>query len=88
MRMDGTTRAMVHGKLCYPRVGWDILLSYMQNHKSWDVAAVKVKLRAKIAAYFFQGAAEYVFAGHPLPSIVEPMGTVPKKRPRRVPAHL
>jgi hypothetical protein len=36
--MDGTTRAAVHGKLCYLRIGWDILPSYMQNHKSWDVA--------------------------------------------------
>ena len=25
IKMDGTTRALVHGKLCYPRVGWDIL---------------------------------------------------------------
>ena len=31
--MDGTTRALVHGKLCYPRVGWDILPLYLQNHK-------------------------------------------------------
>ncbi len=33
IRMDGTTRAMVHGKLCFQRIGWDILPSYMQNHK-------------------------------------------------------
>jgi hypothetical protein len=81
IRMDSTTRAMVHGKLCYPRVGWDILPYYMQNHKSWDVAAVKAKLGAKMAAYFFQGAAEYVLPGHPFPSIVEPMGAILKKGP-------
>ncbi len=33
------------------------------------------------AAYFFQGACEYVFPGHPLPSIIEPMGAVPKEGP-------
>ncbi len=81
VQMKGTTRAMVHGKLCYPRVGWEVLRSYMQNHKSWDVAAVKVELGAKMEAYFFQGAPEYVFPGHLLPSFVEPMGAVPKKCP-------
>jgi hypothetical protein len=34
-----------------------------------------------MAAYFFQGVYEYVFPGHPLPSIIEPMGAVPKKGP-------
>ena len=34
-----------------------------------------------MAAYFFQGALEYVFPGHPLPTIVEPKGAVPKKGP-------
>jgi hypothetical protein len=33
-QMDGTMRAIVQGKLCYPRVGWDILPSYMQKNKS------------------------------------------------------
>ncbi len=50
IRMDGTTGAAVHGKLCCPRVGWDILPSYLWNHKSWDVAADKAKLGAKMAA--------------------------------------
>ncbi len=72
---------MVQGKLCCPRIGWGILPSHMQNHKSWDVAAVKVKLGAKMAAYFSQGPAEDVFPGHPLPFIVEPMGSVPKEVP-------
>ncbi len=49
----------------------------LRNHKSWDVATVKAKLGAKMAAYFFQGACEYVLPGHPLPSIIEPMGAVP-----------
>ncbi len=99
--MDGTTRAMVHGKLCYPRIGWDTLPSNMQNHKSWDVAAVKVELRAKMAVYFSQGAAEYVFPFHPLPSVAvrcslnlnhgvhrRADGRCPEEGPRRVPAHL
>ena len=79
--MDGTTRALVHCKICYQRVGWDILPSYLQNHKSWDVAAVKAKLGVKMATYFVQGASEYVFPSHPLQSIVEPMGAVPKTGP-------
>ncbi len=41
----------------------------------------EVKFGATMAAYFFQGAFEYVFPGHPLLSIVEPMGAVPKKGP-------
>ena len=80
-RLDGTTRALVHGKLCYPRVDWNILPSHLKNHKSWEVDAVKLKLGAKMAGYFFQGASEFVFPGHPLPVIIEPMGAVPKKGP-------
>ena len=81
IRMDGVTRAVVQGKLCYPRTCWRITPSYLPNHKSWETDEVKEKLGAKMAAYFFQGALEYVFPGHPLPTIVEPKGAVPKKGP-------
>ena len=81
IRMDGVTRAVIQGKLCYPRTCWRITPSYLPNHKSWEVDEVKQKLGAKMAAYFFQGALEYVFPGHPLPTIVEPKGAVPKKGP-------
>ncbi len=40
---------------------------------------MKVKLGQKMAAYFFQGAAEAILPGHQLPTIVEPKGAVPKK---------
>jgi hypothetical protein len=40
---------------------------------------VKAKLGKKMAAYFVQGAMEFVFPGHQLPSIMEPKGAVPKK---------
>jgi hypothetical protein len=79
IRMDGVTRAAVMGMLCYPRSSWRISLSYLPNHKSWEVEEVKAKLGQKMAAYFVQVAMEFVFPGHPLPSIIEPKGAVPKK---------
>ncbi len=79
IRMDGITRAIVMGQLCYPRTCWRITPSYLPNHKSWESDAVKAKLGRKMAAYFFQGAAEAVLPGQPLPTIIEPKGAVPKK---------
>ena len=79
IKMDGVARAIVMGKLSYPRTCWRITPSYLPNHKSWEVDAVKAKLGQKMAAYFFQGAAEAILPGHPLPTIIEPKGAVPKK---------
>jgi hypothetical protein len=79
VQMDSVTRAIVMGKLCYPRTCWRITPSYLPNHKSWEVDAVKAKLGQKMAAYFFQGAAEAILPGDPLPTIIEPKGSVPKK---------
>ena len=79
IKMDGITRAVVMGKLCYPRTCWLITPSYLPNHKSWEVDEVKKQLGMKQAAYFFQGALEFIFPGHPLPTLVEPKGAVPKK---------
>jgi hypothetical protein len=79
VQMDGVARAIVMGKLSYPRTCWRILPSYLPNHKSWEVDAVKVKLGQKMAAYFFQGAAEAILPGQLLPTIIEPKGAVPKK---------
>ena len=53
IKMDSITRAIVMGKLCYPRTCWRITPSYLPNHKSWEVDAVKKKLGQKMAAYFF-----------------------------------
>ena len=77
--MDGVARAIVMGKLSYPRTCWRITPSYLPNHKSWEVDEVKAKLGQKMAAYFFQGAAEVLLPGQPLPTIIEPKGAVPKK---------
>ena len=79
--MDGVTRAIVSGKLCYPRTCWRITPSYLPNHKSWEEAGVKEKLGEKAARYFCQGAIEFVHPGQPLPTIIEPKGAVPKKGP-------
>ena len=79
IKMDGVTRAIVMGKLCYPRTCWRITPSYLPNHKSWEIDAVKNKLGRKMAAYFFQGAAEMILPGQHPPTIVEPKGAVPKK---------
>ena len=79
IKMDGVTRAIVLGKLCYPRTCWRITPSYLPNHKSWEVDAVKLKLGRKMAAYFFQGAAEMILPGQHPPTVVEPKGAVPKK---------
>ena len=79
IKMDGVTRAIVMGKLCYPRTCWRITPSYLPNHKSWEVDEVKTTLGRKMAAYFFQGALEFVLPGQDLPTIIEPKGAVPKK---------
>ena len=50
INMDGVTRAVVMGKLCYPRTCWRITPSYLPNHKSWEVPRVKEKLGCKMAA--------------------------------------
>ena len=81
IKMDSITRAIVMGKLSYPRTCWRIIPSYLPNHKSWEVDAVKQKLGRKMAAYFFQGAAEMILPGQHPPTIVEPKGAVPKKGP-------
>jgi hypothetical protein len=83
IKMDGFTRATVMGKLCFPRFDWHLLRrrSYLPNHKSWEMDAVKAKLGPKMAAYFCQGALEFVLPGHRLPTFVEPQGAVPKKGP-------
>jgi hypothetical protein len=51
--MDGVTRAIVFGKLCYPWTAWRIAPSYLPNHKSWDVDSVNAKLGQKMATYLF-----------------------------------
>ncbi len=79
VKMDAVTRAIVMGQLCYLRTCWRITPSYLPNHKSWEVDAVKAQLGKKMAAYFFQGAAEMILPGQLVPSIVEPKGAVPKK---------
>ncbi len=60
--MDGVTRAVVQGKLGYPRSCWRITPSYLPDHnlKSWDEAEVKAKLGPKMARYFVQGAIEFI----------------------------
>ncbi len=40
---------------------------------------MKAKLGQRMAAYYFQGAAEAILQGHALPTIIEPKGAVPKK---------
>ena len=79
IKMDSVTRAIVMGLLCYPRTCWRITPSYLPNHKSWEVDEVKAQLGKKMAAYFFQGAAEMILPGQPMPTVVEPKGAVPKK---------
>ncbi len=67
-------------KLCYPRVGCHIAPSFLPNHKSWEADEVKEKLWKIIVMFsIFKGALEYVAAWHPLPTPIEPKGTVPNK---------
>ena len=56
--MDGVTRLIVNGKLCYPRNDWRILPSIRPNHASWNVADVKESLGKKGAVWLWQGAME------------------------------
>ena len=49
VQMDGVTRAIVTGRLAYPRTCWRITPSYLPNHKTWKVDEVKVKLGQTMA---------------------------------------
>ncbi len=73
------TLAIVLGKRCYPLTCWHITPSYLPNHKSWEVDVVKKKLGTKMAGYFFHGASKAILPGQPLPTIIQPKGSVPKK---------
>lgn len=79
--MDGVVRALVSGKLCYPRVDWRVVPSVKPNHKSWEQPEVKETLGRKMAVWLYQGALEWVHPLHPKPTIIEPKGAVPKKGP-------
>jgi hypothetical protein len=79
--MDGVVRALVFGKLCYPRVDWRVVPSVKPNHKSWELPEVKAALGPKIATWLCQGALEWVDPRFPKPVIIEPKGAVPKKGP-------
>ena len=79
--MDGVVRALVFGKLCYPRIDWRVVPSVKPNHKSWEQPEVKSVLGHKIATWLFQGALEWVDPRLPKPIIIEPKGAVPKKGP-------
>jgi hypothetical protein len=39
--MDGVARALVFGKLCYPRTDWRVVPSVKPNHRSWEQPEVK-----------------------------------------------
>ena len=75
--MDGVTRLLVNGKLCYPRNNWRILPSVKPNHPSWNIPEVKEVLGKKLAVWLWQGAMEWVAPWLPRPTIIEPKGAVP-----------
>jgi hypothetical protein len=80
--MDGVVRALVCGKLCYPRIDWRIVPSVKPNHKSWEKPEVKAVLGLKIGTWLFQGALEWMNPRCPKPTIREPKGSVPKRARR------
>lgn len=79
IQMDGVTRALVHGKLTYPRVTGRVTASWLRNHRSWEDPDVKEVLGQKLATWFYQGALEYVPPGVTPPTIIEPKAAVAKK---------
>jgi len=52
--LDGVVRALVFGKLCYPRIDWRVVPSVKPNHKSWEQSEVKAALGLKIATWLCQ----------------------------------
>jgi hypothetical protein len=81
--MDGVVRALVSGKLCYPRIDWHIVPSVKPNHKSWENPEVKAVLGLKMGTWLCQGALEWVDPRCPKPTIREPKVSVPKKGPEK-----
>ncbi len=79
IQADGIKRAIMMGKVSYLRTCWRITPSYLPNHKSWEVDVVKVKLGQKMAAYFIQGAAEAVLAGHRSPPSLKSRAQCPRR---------
>ena len=80
--LDGTARAIVSGRLVYPRRWTTLMSSWKRNHPSLDQdEEVKRLLGPKLAVYLYQGALEYVPPGCPMPTQVEPHGAIFKQGP-------
>ena len=55
IQMDGVTRALVNGKLTYPRAAGRVTASWLSlsNHRSWEDPDVKAVLGQKLATWFY-----------------------------------
>jgi hypothetical protein len=75
--MDGVTRAIVSGKLCYQRTCWLITPSYLPPPQELGGGGCEGEARLEGGS----GAIEFVHPWQPLPTIIEPKGSVPKNGP-------
>ena len=78
--VDGTTAAIIAGRLVIPRDGWPTRGSVRDNHKSWEEnAPAKAALGLKIANYFARGVMQWVPPWAPSqPVAVTPLSAVDK----------
>jgi len=77
--LSGEARAVLSGFMQYPRVTHAVFVSRSKNHRSWlDNEPARRALGLKLGGYIYSGVIETVDPRFPAPSIVEPLGVVPK----------
>ena len=77
--LAGEARAVLSGFMQYPRASHAVFVARSKNHKSWtDNEPARRALGFKLGGYIYSGVIETVDPRFPAPSIVEPLGVVPK----------
>lgn len=75
--LSGEARAVLGGYMQYPRVSHEVQVSNRPNHPSFNDDAKRI-LGPKYAAWLYSGVLEWSGPRDPPPSLIEPMGAVPK----------
>ena len=77
--ISGEARAVLSGFMVYPRTSHAVFVARSRNHATWtNNAPARAALGPKLGGYFYSGVLEHIDPRFPAPSIVEPLGVVPK----------
>jgi hypothetical protein len=77
--LSGEAKAVLSGFMHYPRSSHAVVTARSRNHKSWtDDPEAQAALGPKLGGYLHSGILEFVDPASPAPTIIEPLGVVPK----------